>query len=121
VPCADPDAFLNLLDCLVNDMDRICPMPSLVMRGLAQLGAGVPQSLERPFHVTLISGSVLNQRNNRERWGENLKGESGFHEAVENATITCARARKKPDEKGFGPRTSAQEISKIRRVLDRRD
>jgi hypothetical protein len=54
-------------------------MPAFVMRGLAQLGARVPQSVERPFHVALISGSVLDQRNNRERCDEDLTGEFGFH------------------------------------------
>jgi hypothetical protein len=37
VPCADPDPFLNLLDCLVDYMDRVASMPAFVMRGLTQL------------------------------------------------------------------------------------
>ena len=57
-------------------------MPAFVMRGLIQLGARTPQSVECPFHVTLISGSVLDQRNNRERCDENLTGEIRFHKWI---------------------------------------
>jgi hypothetical protein len=94
MPRADPDTFLNLLDSLVDYMDRVGAVAAFVMRGLAQLGARIPQSVERPFHVTLISGSALNQRNNRQRCDQDLVGECGFHEALENAPITCARASK---------------------------
>jgi hypothetical protein len=73
-------------------------MPAFVMRGFVQLGARIPQSVERPFHVTLISGSVLDQRHNRERSDEDLTGEFRFHtefqKAFDNATRVCARARR---------------------------
>jgi hypothetical protein len=37
MPRADPDPLLNLLDCLVDYMDRVGSMPAFVMRSLAQL------------------------------------------------------------------------------------
>ena len=62
VASADRDTPLNLLDGLVDYLDRVDTVAAFVMRGLAEFVARLVQGIESPFHVALIGAGGLDQR-----------------------------------------------------------
>jgi len=80
VASADRYASLNLLDSLVDYLDRVDTMAAFVVRGLAEFVARLVQGIERPFHVTLIGAGGLYQRNGGEGNAKYLTRNYGFHD-----------------------------------------